>query len=182
MAPVTISTPSKGPFLPMNCPRNASLLHRSHTGGSCWLRSRVRVAMVPSPFRVTDTPTSAPLKPGAAAVSASPEGAWAGFSSLAAGAPKVTWVFCVLPRATSATHFRPLLTEARTASLVTVAPDRASKEPPSMALMPGNCSWKEASLARAPKPAVSAKLVSPTEQPVTTPSRSTPRVTATGPP
>ena len=74
VAPATISA-VKGPFLPMNWPRKASVLTMSHTGGICLLLSMVMAAMVPSSFRVMVTPTSSPMKPGAAAVIWLPAGA-----------------------------------------------------------------------------------------------------------
>ena len=75
VAPVTMSTSVNGPALPMNWFTKLSARTRSHTGGSCLLTSMASVAMVPSSFRVTVTPTSAPPKPGAAAVSSLPAGA-----------------------------------------------------------------------------------------------------------
>ena len=121
VAPVTMSTFSpftKGPFLPMNWPRNSSVLHRSHTGGTCWLLSMVSAPIVPSSFSTTLTPTSLPAKPTAAAV----RGAAAGISTSSTATPMAA------------------LAASITALEVTVAPDRASIPSPrsGVAFLPTN--------------------------------------------
>ena len=142
VAPDRASMPSpmaKGPVLPMNCSAKAASSPQ-----------RVPKPGVSSPERIS-MPLTAPLasrvmltftldwKPWASPDCTAPVRAGlAGLASAALGAPKTTSAFMVLSMATSATHFRALLVAFSTAVEVTVAPDRASKEPPSMALMPPN--------------------------------------------
>ena len=185
VAPLMPSTPSprvKGPVLPMNWPVNSSSAQRWPRPGVSPEASTVRAEIAPEPSTVSSTFTSL-AKPLAVADCTLPVRGAEGAEGFSAGAPKVTSGSAAgsLPRATLSTQRRALLVASSTALLVTVAPESASKEPPFTASMPTNCSWKAGSLARAPKPAVSAKLVSPTAQPVTRPLVSTPRVTATSP-
>ena len=149
VAPVTTSA-VKGPALPMNCARKASSFTMSHTGGTCLLLSMAIVAMVPSSLKVTVTPTSAPMKPGAEATLA-PSGSASAEVSSAVSAPKGT--ASGLAGASTAAF-----TAATTAVEVTVAPDRASMFSPMAkgAVLPTNCSAKVgSSMQRVPKPAVS---------------------------
>ena len=186
VAPDTLSIPSprvKGPALPINWEVKASSMASWPRPAVSPLASMVSCAMAPASSRVSCTFTSLAKPLAEPSCTAPVRGAvWAGalVSSLA---PKVTngSAVVVSPRATSATQRSASLVAFSTAVDVTVAPDKASKEPPFTASIPINCSWKDSSFARAPKPGVSAKLVSPTAQPVTRPSVPTPRFTATGP-
>ena len=186
VAPDTLSMPSprvKGPVLPINWEVKASSMVSWPRPAVSPLASMDSCAMAPASSRVSCTFTSL-AKPLAEPPCTAPvRGAVSAGALVSSLAPKVTRgsAVGVWPRATSATQRRASLVAFSTAVEVTVAPDRASKEPPFTASMPTNWSWKDASLARAPKPGVSAKLVSPTAQPVTRPSAPTPRFTATGP-
>ena len=173
----------KGPVLPMNWLRKASsVVQRVPKPSVSPVESTVRPEIAPEASTVSSTFTSL-AKPLAVADCTLPFSGAEGAAGFSAGAPKVTSGSAAgsLFRATLSTQRRALLVASSTALLVTVAPESASKEPPFTASMPTNCSWKAGSLARAPKPAVSAKFVSPTAQPVTRPSVPTPRVTATSP-
>ncbi len=187
VAPVRASMPSpmaKGPVLPTNCSiKAASSAQRVPKPGVSLEESMFRAVTAPVSSRETSTVTSL-WKPPAVPLRTSPVMGAEGAAGFSAGAPKATRGDTAgsFSRATLVTQCRALLTASSTALEVTVAPDRASKEPPLTASMPTNWSWNDASLARVPKPGVSAKLVSPTAQPVTRPSGPTPRVTATSPP
>ena len=153
VAPETTSTPSKGPFLPMNWLRKASSVQGVAMPAVSPEASTVRVAMVPSSLKVAVTVTSdsrplaeavfAPSGRGSAAVSTTgssavsePKGAASGLAGASTAA----------------------LTALTTAVEVTVAPAMASMFSPMAkgAVFPMNCSAKAgSSMQRVPKPAVS---------------------------
>ena len=164
--PVMMSMPfspaTNGPFLPMNWPSHASSAHLSPIV-AVWLdTSTVRVAMVPSSFRVTFTVTSPPMlpitKPGADAVrvpagTGSAEVSTEGSSTSSSPPPRLKGTASGLTGAAQASF-----TASTTAVEVTVAPASASMPAPRVkgALLPINCSAKLASVvARVPKPMVS---------------------------
>ena len=183
VAPVStsmFSPAAKGAVLPINC----------------WANSGSVVARVPKPmvspmasmFRPVTTPASSMVS-WTRTSEAKPRWlpSWmppsrATCSTLgAAGVPFSTTSRASTPR-TSLTQLMAALVAFSTAPEVTVAPVMASMEPPLTVSIRVNCSQRSVSSFHfIPKPAVSAKLVSPMTAPVTMPSLPTPRVTATGP-
>ena len=163
---------------------------------NCWANSASVVARVPKPavspmasmFRPVTTPASSMVsctrtsdwKP-CALPSWMPPSRAACSTLGAAGVPFSTTSRASTPR-TSLMQLTAALVALSTALEVTVAPVMASMAPPVAVSICLNCSQRSVSSFHfMPKPAVSAKLVSPMTAPVTMPSSPTPRVTATGP-
>ena len=170
----------KGAVLPTNCSAKAgSSMQRVPKEGVSPEDSMARPVMAPASSMVSCTRTSL-AKPRAEPSWMSPTRAICSTGFFSATPKTSTGSVRSMPR-TVFTAAMAVLEAFSTAVEVTVAPDRASIAPPSARLMPTNCSVWLAASQREPKPEVSAKLLSPILAPVTTPSVSTPRVTATGP-
>ncbi len=171
---------AKGAVLPTNCSAKAgSSMQRVPKLGVSPEDSMARPVIAPSPSMVSCTFTSE-AKPRALPSWISPTRAICSTGFFSA-TPKTSTGSARSMPSTPLTALRAVLEAFSTAVEVTVAPDRASIAPPSFRSMPANCSACFASSQREPKPEVSAKVVSPIFAPVTLPSMSTPRVTATGP-
>ena len=121
VAPETTSTPSKGPFLPMNWLRKASSVQGAAIAAVSPEASTAIVAMAPSSFRVMVTFTS-DSRPFAEAVISAAAGASVGISTSATATPMAA------------------LAASITALEVTVAPESASIPSPrsGVAFLPMN--------------------------------------------
>ena len=183
VAPVSVSMFSpaaKGAALPTNCWANSgSVLARVPKPIVSPMASMFRPVTTPASSMVSWTRTSE-AKPLALPSWMPPSRATCSTTG-AAGVPFSTTSRAATPRA-SLTQLMAALVAFSTALEVTVAPVMASMAPPFAVSICLNCSQRSvSSFQRMPKPAVSAKLVSPMTAPVTIPSLPTPRVTATGP-